>query len=54
MSLGERGFGWSWGIPGFCIGVSGAGQRWFSIGLPGVAAPEWKYGRPLICERPPR
>lgn len=36
MNVGGRGVGWSWGIPGFRVGVSGSGQRWFSIGIPGT------------------
>jgi hypothetical protein len=36
MNLGGRGVGWSWGIPGVRVGVSGTGQRWFSIGIPGT------------------
>ena len=35
-NLSSSGLGWSWGIPGFRVGVSGAGRKWISFGLPGT------------------
>ncbi len=36
LNVRGTGTGWSWGISVFRFGVSGTGQRWVSIGLPGT------------------
>src|ERR1017187_6872927 len=36
MNLRGTGVGWSWGFSFFRIGISGTGQRWISIGIPGT------------------
>lgn len=37
MNVRETGVGWSWGLLFLRFGVSGTGQRWISIGIPGTA-----------------
>ena len=36
MNVRGTGVGWSWGLSFFRVGVSGAGQRWISISIPGT------------------
>jgi hypothetical protein len=36
LSLSRAGLGSSIGVPGFRIGVSATGQKYFSIGIPGT------------------
>lgn len=43
--LSRSGVGFSWGFPGFRLGVSASGQRYFSIGIPGSGLYYIKYLR---------
>ncbi len=35
-NFSRNGIGWSWGIRGLRIGVSGSGRKWISFGIPGT------------------
>lgn len=43
LILTRRGVGWSWGIPGLRYGVSPTGQRYVSVGFPGLGIYWIKY-----------
>ncbi len=34
--MSRRGIGWSWGFPGFRIGIGADGSTWVSVGIPGT------------------
>lgn len=42
-TLSKGGVGMSWGIPGFRIGISPTGRKYFSIGIPGTGLYFLKY-----------
>jgi hypothetical protein len=44
--LSRTGIGYSWGFPGFRIGVAADGRRYFSVGIPGTGFYFYKYLRP--------
>jgi len=41
--LSRTGIGYSWGFPGFRIGVAADGRRYFSIGIPGTGLYFYKF-----------
>lgn len=43
--ISRTGIGYSWGLPGFRIGVAADGRRYFSIGIPGTGLYFYKYFR---------
>lgn len=43
--LSRTGIGYSWGFPGFRIGVAADGRRYFSIGFPGTGLYFYKFFR---------
>ena len=43
MSLGKRGAGFSFGFPGFRIGISPDGRVYISLGFPGTGFSYIKY-----------
>lgn len=43
--LSRTGIGYSWGFPGFRIGVAADGRRYFSIGIPGTGLYFFKFFR---------
>src|SRR5258708_30129307 len=53
--LSRSGIGYSWGFPGFRIGVAANGRRYFSIGIPGTGLyffkyfgrSQWRHSQPL-------
>lgn len=51
----KRGIGYSWGVPGFRIGVTPSGDRYFSVGIPGTGLYFIKYfgkGKPPSAAPP--
>lgn len=54
-TLSQGGVGWSWGIPGLRFGISPRGQKWVSIGFPGLGLYFIKYlGRASTARDPTR
>ena len=47
-----NGVGWSWGLPGFRIGISPHGRKWISIGIPGTGLRYFKYLKPPNIHTP--
>jgi len=45
-TLSKSGIGWSVGIPGFRVGVSAIGQKYISVGFPGLGIYWIKYFGP--------
>ncbi len=43
--ISRTGIGYSWGFPGFRIGVAADGRRYFSIGIPGTGLYFYKFFR---------
>jgi hypothetical protein len=43
LNASKNGLGASWGIPGFRVGISPDGRRYFSIGFPGTGLYFMKY-----------
>ena len=56
--LSRTGIGYSWGFPGFRIGVAADGRRYFSIGIPGTGLYFYKFfprsrpGQPPVAAPP--
>ncbi|MBI2857195.1 MAG: DUF4236 domain-containing protein [Chloroflexi bacterium] len=44
-SLSRSGIGWSVGIPGLRVGISATGQKYVSVGFPGLGVYWIKYFR---------
>src|SRR5947209_8258371 len=42
-TLTKRGIGYSWGVPGFRVGIAPNGDRYFSVGIPGTGLYFIKY-----------
>jgi hypothetical protein len=43
--ISRTGIGYSWGFPGFRVGVAADGRRYLSIGIPGTGLYFYKYFR---------
>ena len=43
MNMSKGGVGWSWGFPGFRVGISSDGRRYYSFGFPGTGLYYRKY-----------
>jgi len=51
--ISRRGLGYSWGFPGFRVGVAADGRRYLSVGIPGTGLYFYKYLRRSQPGRPP-
>lgn len=43
--ISRTGIGYSWGFPGFRVGVAANGRRYLSVGIPGTGLYFYKYFR---------
>ena len=42
-TLSRGGVGYSWGVPGFRVGISPSGRKWISFGFPGLGLSFFRY-----------